>query len=163
MKKLATLSAAAALAAFGFILPAAADDMDMTSSLECTLVDSTYLVTWDAIGSDELEKYTASIECSDPDDADIETGEYDASTADCWDEETGEGVEGVECDGPLATEIMVDAALIVDEFGENPAGGDSCIVKLRGLHSGPGKGRQDKSKHAEASVACDDYPALEEE
>jgi hypothetical protein len=155
MNKFATLTATVAFAAFGFTLPAVADDMPMTGSLACTLVGDTYLVEWEAIESDDLEKYTASIECSDPDDEDIETGEYDASTADCFDEETGEGVMGVECDGPLATSIMVDAALIVDEFGENPAAGDICIAKLRGLHSGPGKGRQNNPKHAAAVIGCD--------
>ena len=158
MNMFATLTATAAFAAFGFTVPATAGDLPMTSALSCDLVDDHYFVAWQPIDSGELEKYTASIECTDPEDEDVETGEYDAGTGDCYDGTTGEGVEGVECDGMLATEISVAAYLIVDEFDANPLEGDSCIVKLRGLHSGPDKGRQDRSAHAEAIAGCDEFP-----
>ena len=172
MKKLATLTAVAAgvCMAFGFGGVAQAGPLAATTSLQCSLVGGdTYFVDWGDISG--TEKYAVSIECvteatdADGDEADIFEGVFDTGTSECFvaevfghDPEPEQGVAGVDCTGLLATEMSIDVGLIVDAGGFNPSAGAICTVTVKGVHSGKGKGRQDKTNHLEASVGCPDYP-----
>lgn len=171
MRKLAMLTAAGALAAFGFGGTANAGALAAPGGLSCALPGTDYIVQWNAIAAGDFEKYAVSIECvtedtdADGDEANIFEGVFDTGTSECFvaevfgdDPEPEQGIDGVDCTGLLATMMTIDSALIVDGFDVNPPSGATCSVTVKGVHSGAGKGRQDKSMHAEASADCPDYP-----